>query len=64
VAAFSQTKDPIIAVLLVHQEDHQKILVDHEARIRPLEHLRAQLLILATLGAAVGAAIVNYLFQR
>jgi hypothetical protein len=42
----------------------EKQVGDHEERIRPLEHLRSQLTALAFLGAAVGAAIVNYLFSR
>jgi uncharacterized protein YbaP (TraB family) len=42
----------------------EKVAEDHEERIRPLEHLRSQLTALAFLGAAVGAAIVNYLFSR
>jgi hypothetical protein len=37
---------------------------DHEVRIRPLEKLRAQLAILAFLGAGIGAAVINYLFSR
>ena len=42
----------------------EKVAEDHEDRIRPLEHLRAQLTVLAFLGAAIGAAIVNFLFSR
>ena len=47
-----------------HVEKDEKSHADHEERLRPLEQMRAQLLILAALGAAVGAALVNYLFQR
>lgn len=60
----TQTRDPVTAVVLVRLDEHSKTLADHEVRIRPLENLRAQLLVLATLGAAVGAVIANFLLQR
>jgi hypothetical protein len=59
-----QTKDPVMAVVLVRQEEHSRAIVDHEARLRPLEKFKSQVLSLAFIGAAVGAALINFLFQR
>lgn len=59
-----QTADPVIAVILVKQEEHGKLLMDHEARLRPLERLASRITLLAFVGAAVGAALINFIFQR
>ncbi len=60
----AQTKDPVIAVLLRDQESLNQRLLDHELRIRPLENLASKLTVLSFFGAAVGAALINFLFQQ
>lgn len=60
----AQTKDPVIAVLLRDNDELHQRVHDHELRIRPLEGLAAKLTMLAFVGAAVGAALINLLFQQ
>lgn len=60
----AQTKDPVLAVMLHEQNAHAKQLIDHETRLRPLEAFRAQVLALSFIGAAVGAALINFIFNR
>lgn len=60
----AQTKDPVIAVVLHEQTAHARQLADHESRLRPLEAFRAQVLALSFLGASIGAALINFIFNR
>lgn len=59
-----KTQDPVMAVVVHTQKEHAVTLRDHEARLRPLEALKAQVLLAALVGSLVGAALVNYLFAR
>lgn len=60
----AHTKDPVLAIVIHEQNAHAKQLVDHEARLRPLEAFKSQVLALSFLGAAVGASLINFLFNR
>ncbi len=60
----AHTKDPVVAVLLRDQAELYNRVLDHEARMRPLERLAARITVLSFLGAAIGAAVINLLFQQ
>lgn len=60
----AQTKDPVLAIVIHEQNAHTKQLADHESRLRPLEAFKAQVLALSFIGAAVGAALINLIFNR
>lgn len=52
-----------MAVVLVRLDDHDTRLVDHEARIRPLERTATKLTVLGFVATFVATILANYLMK-
>lgn len=63
MSAQIQTRDPVLAVALRDLENHAERLIDHEARIRPLEKLAVKLMTLSFIGAGLGSILIQLLLS-